>query len=71
VIESFALLTPEPGADAAPFHTRQPVILPRDGWADWLNTSNDLAATYRGSMVGTIAEEVCPLMKAETPSLLA
>jgi putative SOS response-associated peptidase YedK len=69
VVESFALLTSEPGTDKAPFHTRQPVILPRDGWADWLNADNDLAPNYRGSPAGTIAEEVRPLIKAEAPSV--
>jgi len=69
-VESFALLTSAPGPDAAPFHNRQPVILPKDGWVDWLDVKNDLAPTFRGSPPGTIAEEVSPLVKAETPQLL-
>lgn len=70
LVESFALLTSAPGPDAEPFHTRQPVILPKDGWADWLDAKNDLAPTFRGSPPGTIAEEVCPLPKAGTALLL-
>jgi putative SOS response-associated peptidase YedK len=34
--EAFALLTCEPGADVAPYHSRQIVLLPRAGWAAWL-----------------------------------
>jgi len=69
-VESFALLTSAPGPDAAPFHTRQPVILPRDGWADWLDVTNHHAPTFLGSAHGTIVEEVCPLVKVEAITLL-
>ncbi len=34
--EAFTLLTTEPGPDVAPIHNRQPVVLPRAAWADWL-----------------------------------
>ena len=34
--DRFTMLTMEPGADLAPYHDRQIVILPRAQWADWL-----------------------------------
>lgn len=34
--ERFSLLTTEPGADMAPYHDRQVVLLPRERWNDWL-----------------------------------
>uniref|UniRef100_UPI0026269D2D SOS response-associated peptidase n=1 Tax=Phenylobacterium sp. TaxID=1871053 RepID=UPI0026269D2D len=34
--ERFTMLTCEPGADVAPYHNRQIVILPKDQWAAWL-----------------------------------
>jgi putative SOS response-associated peptidase YedK len=56
-LDSFALLTSAPGADQAPYHNRQPVILERAQWADWLNPSSDLAPTFKGSPAATIAVE--------------
>ncbi len=35
--ERFTLLTTEPGPDMAPYHNRQVVVVPRDGWAGWLS----------------------------------
>ncbi|HWA60638.1 MAG TPA: SOS response-associated peptidase [Caulobacteraceae bacterium] len=57
VVDSFALLTSAPGPDQAPYHDRQPVILERSQWADWLNTTVDLAPSFKGSPAGTIAVE--------------
>lgn len=34
---SFTLLTTEPGPDVKPYHDRQPVVLAREAWAQWLN----------------------------------
>jgi putative SOS response-associated peptidase YedK len=56
-IESFTLLTSAPGPDAAPYHNRQPVILRRDQWAQWLDPANDIAAGFTGSPAGTMAVE--------------
>lgn len=55
--ESFTLLTSAPGADQAPYHERQPVILERAQWAQWLDPSNDMAPGFLGSPAGTIAVE--------------
>jgi putative SOS response-associated peptidase YedK len=37
--DRFTMLTTEPGADIAPYHNRQIVILPRTQWAAWLSRS--------------------------------
>jgi hypothetical protein len=58
------------GPSRVDFHNRQPVILPKDGWSEWLDVKNDFAPSFRGSPAGTIAEEICPLVKAEPPRLL-
>jgi putative SOS response-associated peptidase YedK len=36
---AFTLLTCAPGPDTAPYHDRQPVVLPRERWAAWLDPS--------------------------------
>jgi putative SOS response-associated peptidase YedK len=36
--DRFTLLTCAPGPDIAPYHDRQIVILPREHWAQWLDT---------------------------------
>ena len=35
--DRFSVLTCEPGPDIAPYHLRQPVLLPREHWAAWLD----------------------------------
>ena len=37
--EAYTMLTMEPGPDIAPYHDRQIVILQREAWADWLDSS--------------------------------
>jgi putative SOS response-associated peptidase YedK len=37
--DRFTLLTCPPGPDIQPYHDRQIVILPREHWAQWLDTS--------------------------------
>jgi len=56
-VDSFTLLTTAPGPDQAPYHNRQPVILQRAQWSDWLNPANDMASLFKGSPAGTIAVE--------------
>jgi putative SOS response-associated peptidase YedK len=38
-VPAFSLLTVPPGPDVAPYHDRQPVILPPEQWAAWLDPS--------------------------------
>jgi putative SOS response-associated peptidase YedK len=56
-IDSFTLLTSAPGPDQSPYHNRQPVILERASWADWLDVRNDMAPSFLGSPGGTISVE--------------
>jgi len=56
-IDSFTLLTSAPGPDQAIYHNRQPVILERAQWADWLDVKNDMAPSFGGSLAGAIAVE--------------
>jgi len=56
-LESFTLLTSAPGPDQAPYHDRQPVILERAKWGEWLDVANDMAPSFTGSPAGTIAAE--------------
>ncbi len=37
--DRFTLLTCPPGPDVAPYHDRQIVILPREAWSAWLDTT--------------------------------
>ncbi|HZZ35713.1 MAG TPA: SOS response-associated peptidase [Caulobacteraceae bacterium] len=49
--DRFTLLTCAPGPDVAPYHDRQPVILKRADWADWLRTGEaPLAPLPAGSL---------------------
>lgn len=58
-VDSFTLLTSAPGPDQVPFHSRQPVILQRASWADWLDPTNDMASLFKGSPSGEIARASC------------
>ena len=51
--ERFTLLTCEPGPDVAPYHNRQPVILPKADWAGWLDVSRP-APSLAPSPAGTL-----------------
>jgi putative SOS response-associated peptidase YedK len=42
--EAFTMLTCEPGADIAPYHNRQVVVLKRTDWAAWLDPETREAA---------------------------
>jgi putative SOS response-associated peptidase YedK len=67
-VDSFTLLTSAPGPDQAPYHNRQPVILQRAQWSDWLNPANDMAPSFKGSPAGTIAVE--RFVETAQPTLL-
>ena len=44
--DRFTMLTMPPGPDIAEFHDRQIVILPRQHWAQWLDTSQPQPAIH-------------------------
>ena len=59
-IDSFTILTTAAGPDMEPIHNRQPVILPRERWRDWLDLEGDPTALYRPGPPGTLLAEVAP-----------
>lgn len=63
-LETFTLLTTAPGADMAPFHDRQPVILERPQWAAWLNLRSDPAALLHAGPAGSLKAERSPAASA-------
>lgn len=54
---SFTLLTTEPGADVAPIHNRQMVILERRDWAAWLDLTRPEAELLRPLAAGSLVVE--------------
>jgi putative SOS response-associated peptidase YedK len=57
-IESFSIVTCEPGPDCSPYHNRQPVILERDQCAGWLDlTTADPMPILRAGEAGAIGVE--------------
>ena len=54
---SFTLLTTEPGADVAPIHNRQMVILERRDWVAWLNLTRPEAELLQPLPAGSLAVE--------------
>lgn len=54
-IDSFTIITTTPGPDAAPFHSRQPVILRQREFARWL----DLSADPHDLLVSSPAGDLC------------
>ncbi len=55
--EAFTMLTCEPGADVAPYHDRQIVLMPRDRWADWIAGVVPAAALIAPTPAGTLRVE--------------
>jgi putative SOS response-associated peptidase YedK len=55
--ERFTLLTCAPGPDIAPYHDRQPVILPRADWGAWVDVSRP-APALGPSPAGTLNVEM-------------
>ncbi len=56
-IDSFTLLTTAAGADMAAYHTRQPVILPRERWLDWLDLTADPTPLFAAGRAGALRVE--------------
>ena len=57
--EAFTMLTVEPGADVARYHSRQVAVLPREAWGAWLDHSAParelLSPLPAGSFAVTVA----------------
>lgn len=55
--ERFAMLTCEPGADIAPYHARQIVVVARADWARWLDPGAQVRDLVAPTPAGTLAVE--------------
>ncbi|HEX5775374.1 MAG TPA: SOS response-associated peptidase family protein [Caulobacteraceae bacterium] len=55
--DAYSLLTCEPGAEVAPIHNRQPVLITRSDWRRWLTEANWPADLMRPSPPGTLRVE--------------
>ena len=55
--EAFTLLTTEPGADVAPIHDRQVVVLERADWLAWLDLSRPESELLRPLPAGALTVE--------------
>jgi putative SOS response-associated peptidase YedK len=67
-IDSFTILTTAAGPDMQPIHDRQPVILPRDRWHDWLDLSGDTRPLYEPGPLETLRAELAPAERAASGS---
>jgi putative SOS response-associated peptidase YedK len=59
-IGSFIIPTTAAGPDMVSIHTRQPVILPRGRWRDWLDLKGDPTRLYQPGPPGTLSAEIAP-----------
>ena len=55
--EAFTLLTTEPGADVAPIHDRQMVVLNRSDWSAWLEDTDNGAELLRALPASSLQAE--------------
>ncbi|MFI4975505.1 MAG: SOS response-associated peptidase [Caulobacterales bacterium] len=56
-IESYTLLTTAAGPDMTAYHTRQPVILDRADWSEWLDLTHDPSPLLHAGAAGSIVAE--------------
>jgi putative SOS response-associated peptidase YedK len=52
--EAFTMLTTEPGADVAPYHSRQVVVVGRADWARWLDPAVPAAEICKPLPAGSL-----------------
>jgi putative SOS response-associated peptidase YedK len=55
--EAYTMLTTEPGADVAPYHNRQIVVLPPQDWARWLDPAVPAGEVLRALPAGSLEVE--------------
>ena len=55
--EAFTMLTTEPGADVAPFHSRQVAVVAPEHWRGWLDRKIDASEAIGPLPKGTLAVE--------------
>jgi putative SOS response-associated peptidase YedK len=61
---AFALLTVAPGPDLAPYHDRQPVVLPRESWSAWLDPAHQAQEFLKPAPEGLLNVTEAPREKA-------
>ena len=63
-LDSFTILTTAAGPDMTAYHTRQPVILPPERYADWLNLARPADDLFPAGPAGTLTVELAPKEEA-------
>ena len=58
--EAFTLLTVDAGPDVAPYHDRQPAIVPRPQWSAWLDLTHPAAPLLAPSPAGSLSVVEAP-----------
>ena len=58
--EAFTMLTTEPGADVAPYHSRQVAVVPQGEWRAWLDGSAPAAELLRPLDAGSLSVAPAP-----------
>ena len=59
-VEAFTLLTVTPGPDLAPYHDRQPVVLPREIWTAWLDPAQPAQTLLKPAAPGVLRVTEAP-----------
>lgn len=60
LVESFTILTTAAGEDMTAIHDRQPVILPRQDWARWIDATADAADLLHAKPGGHLTIALAP-----------
>ena len=58
--EAFTMLTTEPGADVAPFHSRQVAVVPEESWRAWLDPAIPARDLLQPLPPGTLSVSPAP-----------
>jgi putative SOS response-associated peptidase YedK len=59
-VDSFTILTTAAGPDMAPYHDRQPVIVPRERRMTWLDLTRDATSLFAAGPAGALNVEPAP-----------
>ena len=61
---AFTMLTTTPGADVAPYHNRQVVVLRPENWSAWIDLSRLESELLRPLPAGSLSAETIRAAKA-------
>jgi len=59
-VQSFTIITQPAGSPFNAYHDRAPVVVPREHWATWLDTSADVSFLLRSESVDGFLVEQAP-----------